>query len=222
MKFNKVELSGSMYRLYVDNKLSELTFFGNVIDIGGRKSNKVGQFIQPEHKSNVWKYVNINSENNPDFLCSAEKIPVQDSSFDIALLSEVLEHLENPYDVLDEINRILKSEGVLFITVPFMFHEHGSPYDFQRWTKGKIRKELEGRAFEIQSIEPLGGVLSIIFDNIRFYLKREKAKKGFFLNFFYRLVHKVLSLLSKIVFNMDKKLNKEYITSGYYVKAIRH
>ena len=30
-----------------------------------------------------------------------------------------------------------------------MFHEHGSPYDFQRWTKGKIRKELEDRAFEI-------------------------------------------------------------------------
>ena len=86
----------------------------------------------------------------------------------------------------------------------------------------KIRKELEDRDFEIQSIEPLGGVLSVIFDNIRLYLKREKTKKKLFLKFFYRLMHKLLSLVSNIVFKMDKKLNKEYITSGYYVKAIRH
>jgi predicted SAM-dependent methyltransferase len=219
MKFNKVKLSGSMYRFYVDNKLSELNFFGNVIDIGGRKSNKVGQFIQPEQQSKIWEYVNINSENDPDYLCSAENIPVKDSNYDVALLSEVLEHLENPYDVLDEIYRILKSEGVLHITVPFMFHEHGSPYDFQRWTKGKIRKELEDRKFIIQSISPLGGVLSIIFDNTRFYLKREKSKKGIFFRFLYKVAYKVLTLLSKIIFNMDKNLNKEYITSGYYVKA---
>jgi len=100
-----------MYRFYVDNRLVQTSFYGSVIDIGGRKTNKVGQFIQPEDQVSEWKYLNINPENSPDFLCSADEIPVKSETFDIVLLSEVLEHLEQPYEVLNEIYRVLKPGG---------------------------------------------------------------------------------------------------------------
>jgi len=210
-----------MYRFYVDNRLVQTSFYGSVIDIGGRKTNKVGQFIQPEDQVSEWKYLNINPENSPDFLCSADEIPVKSETFDIVLLSEVLEHLEQPYEVLNEIYRVLKPGGLFFITVPFMFHEHGSPFDFQRWTKRKIQMELESRGFQISDIEPLGGILSILYDNTMIYLKQEGGKKNFLIKACYKVFARILSSLSKLFYIIDNKTNKESIVSGYFVKAVK-
>lgn len=46
------------------------------------------------------------------------KVPFQDKSFDKAVMSEVLEHVENDEKVLQEVYRILKPDGVLVISVP--------------------------------------------------------------------------------------------------------
>lgn len=44
-----------------------------------------------------------------------EKLPFTDNSFDFVLLAEVIEHLRNPYDVIKELNRILKPGGAYSI-----------------------------------------------------------------------------------------------------------
>lgn len=46
------------------------------------------------------------------------KMPFKDQSFDKAVISEVLEHVEDDEKVLKEIYRILKPKGVLVISVP--------------------------------------------------------------------------------------------------------
>lgn len=46
------------------------------------------------------------------------KIPFKDQSFDKAVMSEVLEHVENDEKALQEVYRILKPNGVLVISVP--------------------------------------------------------------------------------------------------------
>jgi len=45
-----------------------------------------------------------------------EQLPFKDS-FDIVTCWDVLEHVQDPERVLREINRVLKSQGRLFITV---------------------------------------------------------------------------------------------------------
>ena len=45
-------------------------------------------------------------------------LPFKNSTFDYLLLMEVVEHLRNPYDVLKEINRIIKSGGSLILSTP--------------------------------------------------------------------------------------------------------
>ena len=48
-----------------------------------------------------------------------DQLPFQDSSTDIILAFEIMEHLENPAHFERESARILKSGGLLFISVPY-------------------------------------------------------------------------------------------------------
>ncbi|MBI4972983.1 MAG: class I SAM-dependent methyltransferase, partial [Candidatus Omnitrophica bacterium] len=47
-----------------------------------------------------------------------KEIPFPDNSFDYILFLEIIEHLKNPYIVLSEVNRILKSNGTLILSTP--------------------------------------------------------------------------------------------------------
>ncbi len=47
-----------------------------------------------------------------------EKLPFPDQQFDVVTIIDVLEHLTNPRQALDEIYRVLKVEGLLYIKVP--------------------------------------------------------------------------------------------------------
>jgi len=47
------------------------------------------------------------------------KLPFKSNTFDKMVISEVLEHLENPTNALIEIHRVLKPKGIAVITVPY-------------------------------------------------------------------------------------------------------
>ncbi|MEY4457260.1 MAG: hypothetical protein RLY15_1524 [Bacteroidota bacterium] len=47
-----------------------------------------------------------------------EALPFKNNEFDIVTMLAVLEHLENPAAVLSEIQRVLKKDGLLILTVP--------------------------------------------------------------------------------------------------------
>lgn len=48
-----------------------------------------------------------------------EDLPIQDKVYDLVLFNEVFEHLHiNPLRIIIEINRVLKSDGILLMSVP--------------------------------------------------------------------------------------------------------
>lgn len=49
---------------------------------------------------------------------SAEEIPFKDNKFDVVVMAEVMEHLYDPGDALDEIARVIKPEGIFLGSVP--------------------------------------------------------------------------------------------------------
>jgi 2-polyprenyl-3-methyl-5-hydroxy-6-metoxy-1,4-benzoquinol methylase len=55
---------------------------------------------------------------------SASALPFGDDSFDTVLLGEILEHLEKPEPVLDEVARVLRPGGLVAVTVPFGLSPH--------------------------------------------------------------------------------------------------
>jgi SAM-dependent methyltransferase len=54
-------------------------------------------------------------------LASGEAIPFRSEFFDICVCFETLEHVRSDYDVLREINRVLKRGGGLFLSLPNRF-----------------------------------------------------------------------------------------------------
>lgn len=59
----------------------------------------------------------------PEYICcSAEKLPFEDNYFDAVTAFEIIEHVEKPEKVLDEIHRVLKKDGDLFISTPNLRH----------------------------------------------------------------------------------------------------
>lgn len=202
-------------------KLDQLLFkhqplmHGNVIDIGGKKENKRGDFRPPISHVKSWKYVNIDKSTNPDFTCSAESIPVNDACFDTALLCEVLEHLENPEKVLKEAFRILKTGGMLIISTPFLFHIHSDPHDFQRWTERKISIVLESIGFSDIKIAPMGGTGSVIHD--LFFASFSKVQKKYFKS----VGHLALRAGKPFFCLLDSifRSARQGITSGYFIIA---
>jgi|SRR5215203_6183263 len=75
-----------------------------------------------------------------------------DETYDYVVCTEVLEHTLQPFKAVDEIRRILKSGGKLFLSVPFNFRIHGPLPDCWRFTEHGLRALLSHfQIIEIQA-----------------------------------------------------------------------
>ncbi len=131
---------------------------GSLVDIGcGRKPYKdlfapyVAEYIGIDHEGTTHDRANI------DRFGTAYEIPADNSEFDSALCTAVLEHLEEPEFALRECYRVLKPGGVAIYTVPFIWHLHEEPRDFFRYSKYGLKYLFEKVGFEVIEIKALSG-----------------------------------------------------------------
>jgi SAM-dependent methyltransferase len=131
---------------------------GRLIDIGcGTKPYE--RLVRPY----VREHVGVDHPDTPhdrsriDLFGSAYELPVETGSFDCALCTAVLEHLEEPERALRECHRVLKDGGVALYTVPFIWHLHEEPRDFYRFSKYGLRYLFEKTGFEIRELKALSG-----------------------------------------------------------------
>ena len=81
-----------------------------------------------------------------NIIADGHNLPFQCNSFDAVICQAVLEHVVRPQACIDEIHRVLKPRGVLFVDIPFMYPVHMGAYDFTRFSLGGLR--LACRWFE--------------------------------------------------------------------------
>jgi SAM-dependent methyltransferase len=93
-----------------------------------------------------------------DHFYNGDIFPFETSSFDSVLCNQVLEHVFNPDDFLNEVNRVLKPSGKLLLTVPFVWDEHEQPYDYARYSSFGVAV-FAGKAwlFDCEAREVGGG-----------------------------------------------------------------
>lgn len=169
---------------FIIKKLQEETLIeikkyarGKLIDIGcGRMPYRkeletmVDSYIGVDHPeiSKLYK-----SNLKPEVLADAKKLPFRNNTFDIGLLLQVLEHVENPKAVIKEAARVLKPNGILIISLPFLYPLHDLPYDYGRYTSSSLKNFCSETGFDIIKIKSQGGFFEFWLQSLNtFLLKR--------------------------------------------------
>jgi SAM-dependent methyltransferase len=93
-----------------------------------------------------------------DVLGIGEKLPFKSNTFDAVFSLNVLEHVKNPFECANEIIRVLKPGGILYVVVPFLQPFHGYPNHYYNMTSSGLKNLFSGRIQIIESTVPLAGL----------------------------------------------------------------
>lgn len=150
----------------------------SVLDIGSSVGSfKKSKKFDENNLKNAKKYItiDINPDSGADIIADAHVLPFKDSSFDIILANNVIEHFYDPQKAVKEMKRVLKMGGQIYFTVPFLYPVHEAPHDYARFTKFGLQKLFED--FKNVQIYSRGGWFSVnanlvfkithIFDKIK-------------------------------------------------------
>jgi SAM-dependent methyltransferase len=91
----------------------------------------------------------VNSRNIDLRIGEDGRLGLPDSSVDVVLSTQVLEHVFSPQKYLSEAFRVLSPGGRLILTTHGIWEDHGCPYDFRRWTANGLELELITQGFQV-------------------------------------------------------------------------
>ena len=88
----------------------------------------------------------------------AEYLPFREEVFDTTILAEILEHVQDPQDVLEETRRVSRDEGNVVVTVPNEIRgkSHENPEHLRKFTRVGIVALLIG-FFRFMGIKAIRG-----------------------------------------------------------------
>jgi SAM-dependent methyltransferase len=127
-------------------------------------------------------YIGLEIEDTPhketkaDIFYKGDKFPFNDKEFDSVVTNQVFEHVFNPDAFMKEINRVLKPEGKLLITVPFVWDEHEQPYDFARYSSFGLKSVLESHGFKILVSKKSVPDIKVIFQLLNGYIYKKTVR----------------------------------------------
>jgi len=147
---------------------------GDVLDIGGQRK----QYKKYFHSGRYFS-LDLDKRWNPEICCDAHDIKCEENKFELVIASEILEHCYNPQKVVDEIYRVLKSEGICLVSIPFICCYHIAPgvKDYCRLSEDGLRYLF--RKFSNVEVKSFGNRFQIIWSMINTGLVF-----NFFLNIF--------------------------------------
>lgn len=133
----------------------------------GEKYDKEGALVldvAPQHHEGARPYFNQANVETLDIdegsgatyladLCANNVAILPSDRFDYVVCTEVLEHTLQPFNAVNEIERILKPGGLVFASSPFNFRIHGPLPDCWRFTEHGWRALFKN--FEITQLKGL-------------------------------------------------------------------
>jgi len=179
---------------FFEKNLKNIRHNDIVVDIGCGE----GQF--KAFFNNVKKYIGIDFQEFPGVTTLitdlTKPIPLESDLADIVFISNVLEHIPTPEALIAEAHRLLKDDGMIIGTVPYIRDVHQAPYDFLRYTHFMLEKMFTDAGFKDIEITPIGTPFDVyqVVQDIYFAKSMDHTKGAMRL----RLARKSIYLLTKL------------------------
>jgi len=154
----------------------------DVLDIGSSRgeltfdlSKAAKSVTGVEIDENNYRYaLNNNSGSNIEYILGDINQIDLEKEFDVVVMSNVLEHIEDRAKILNKVNRLTKDSGKLLIRVPAFDRWWWIPYKkeigvewrsdashFIEYTEEGLRQELKEADFKILSLEKMWGEIYV-------------------------------------------------------------
>jgi SAM-dependent methyltransferase len=130
--------------------------------VTGKRVLDVGCGVKPYYPffAAAAEYVGVDVKENvsADLVGSAEAIPVADSSYDVVLCTQVLEHVDDPAAVVRELQRVTAPGGRVLASTHGVMLYHPNPQDLWRWTHTGLQRLFETAGdWSVVTVEPGAG-----------------------------------------------------------------
>lgn len=182
---------------------------GKVVDVGAGRA-KYKNYIKKYAES----YITVDdmssdyqfgpNDISPDVVSNILSMPFEDNSFDTVVCTEVLEHVEDPFALMKEISRILKTGGHAIIASGWISAYHKEPKDYWRFSPDTYRLLCDKFNLELIELHKQGG----IFTTILYLIRRNIDLNTKFL----KKVRLALGKVNKVFELIAEQLDKLFVT----------
>lgn len=157
-----------------------------------------------------------------DVVADAENLSkaISDEAYEIVLCLSVLEHTMHPQQAINEIWRILKKEGLLILSVPFIMPLHEVPEDYWRFTKYGLKQLVQEKFSTIELIENMNTMESLGYILHRLFMQ-SRVMNSRILTFPFFLLAKICYLFKSIITKeygsiINKSPEKDILANSYF------
>lgn len=132
---------------------------GRVLN-AGCGSRDITPFLKQNGATSV-EHCDVKSDIPGAIIADLVNIPVEDNRYDTIICNAVLEHVQFPDRVMQELRRVLKPDGSLVLCVPFMQPYHPRP-DYRRYSREGMVELARIHEFEPLEVFPVHTVAQTI------------------------------------------------------------
>ena len=196
---------------------------GNILDVGAG----TGAFLNTMKNAN-WNCTGIEPDKNArekakelyglDLKEASDFYSFPDQTFDAITLWHVLEHVHDLHEYINQLKKLLKPEGKLFIAVPNytspdekIYNEYWAAYDVPRhlyhFSPESMKKILNSYGFNIDKMKPMW------YDSVYVSMLSEKYKTGD--------SHPLKALINGSISNIETVFDNTKCSSLIYIASLQ-
>ena len=105
---------------------------------------------------------------NVDVVADAVALPFANESVDMIISESTIEHVPESEKAIQEMIRVVKPGGYLYVSIPFLMGFHASPNDYLRLTHAGLMQKF--REFKPLKIGMIGGPASTLVTFLMYFL----------------------------------------------------
>ena len=209
--FNLIFSKNSILRSLQSIEFKNIKLQGSCLELGANK-DIYRNFLKPNSKNYVTIFSNIEKKNKTFLYLDLQKKINHDIKYDNVIAYNVLEHVYDINIALQNINFLLKKNGRIYGSTPFIYRIHGAPDDYSRYSKSFLEIKLKNNKFEDVKIKEIGlGPFLASFSLLRGYFK--------YLPIIYNFILFLVILIDKFLIFFMKNDPKIIFPIGYIFSA---